>query len=370
SAHLVHPQAHAPAHLNILPAPTNVTCFTFPLTKEFLKLTGQGNWAPWNNTMIMAINALGLYGHIVDPLMPGIIPDPLLEPTYPPPVHIQFTAQELSDFKDWWGHNGQVQHILISHLDTMVLASISQSIPSMGQHQSSRDMSTTSPQGLTLQDYIAMWHSSSAQLLATGYPLPPCQLLQLFVNGLPNNAMVFVPLWNEVFVWLNNSDDNSLPSLEDIMENVCIVADSAQWTNRPSPPHQRSQLPAMSATSTTTTTSSSTTPNAGTQCPTCTTCGGAHSTTTCFQPGGAMEGHRNEVLANCHTQIQANLAKIEEDLLEDNIPDPEENVTDLTVTQPIAALSLARPSSAESIEFSSYALSPLHIGLATLNWSL
>ncbi|PPQ89317.1 hypothetical protein CVT25_000121 [Psilocybe cyanescens] len=197
----------------------------------------------------MAINALGLYGHITDPLIPGAIPDPLLKPTYPLSVCLQFTPQELSNFKEWWGSDGQVQHILTSCLDMMVLASIPQTIPNTGQRQSSCDIyawlcilysagdyhsamniemklhnlecrSMTSPQGLPLQDYIATWRSSTTQMLAAGYPLPPHQLLQLFVNGLPNNVLAFIPLQNEVLVRLNNSDDNSLPTLEDVMENV------------------------------------------------------------------------------------------------------------------------------------------------------
>jgi len=203
--------------------------------------------------------------------------------------------------------------------------------------------------GLSVQDFISTYRLYTNKMSSASYPMPPCQLLQLFTDGLPSNA-TFSNLCQSTYISLDEPDDLRLPTMEDTYTCARIIDDTSQClrlcctdtkAHQPNPP---STMTASTEQKTK---------------PVCGNCGGVHLTKNCFQAGGAMEGKRDEVLASRALRpSQAHVAVAD---VGDTGPGPDADsnyfeVTDLTSIN-LVAMSITRPLSAESINYSSYAMS-------------
>ena len=202
-----------------------------------------------------------------------------------------------------------------------------------------------------VQEYVTAYRLYTNKMSSAGYPMPPHQLLQIFADGLPNNA-IFANLRQSIYISLNEPDDLLLTPMEDIYSCTKIIDDTSQRlrlsrrTNmKPRQPNQSSatSLPVDQKSSK----------------PVCGNCGGVHLTKNCFQAGGAMEGKHDEVLAMKSLKTpQAHVAVADDVYTGSGMDNNEFEITDLTTTR-LAAMCITRPISAESISYSSYAMSTI-----------
>lgn len=75
--------------------------------------------------------------------------------------------------------------------------------------------------GVKVSDYVATWRTAYNQIEA-GYLPGECQLLAMFVNGLPMNSILFVTLYDNV---LNNSVE--LPDIQHIFDHALCIKEHA-----------------------------------------------------------------------------------------------------------------------------------------------
>ena len=198
------------------------------------------------------------------------------------------------------------------------------------------------------------------QMEAAGFLLGPCQLLSIFTDGLPHNTVAFINLYDNIISWLNKPNEQLLPSnflfdhtvnIENNIQCNCIMKPD---THCPVPGTMPTASPVQPTQPISPTTPLTVTSNThGTRLSTCCSncsCDG-HMDLTCFQPGGTMEGRRDEYLATRIPKPIAHITEVEESQL-----DSEEGiiVEETTLTTEFAAMSL---STTNDISFSTYALS-------------
>lgn len=261
-------------------------------------------------------------------------------------------SSNLSLIGGQWSRDGIASHVLTSRLSSSVLGSLPIANERMGQHRSARTVYFTlrhqygagdyssvmiieahlrqlrclpSRGGVRVGDFINTWHVSVNQMEAAGFLPGPQQLLSIFADGLPNNTVAFINLYDSIISSLNEPDESSLPTIYYLFERATIIENNVQRLCILNPNPRRSQP---------TTTSSSSpsvqpvppategTPATASQVPcsvrpatrpNCSNCGqDGHTFPTCFQPGGAMEGRREEYLASRVPKPIAHIAEVEE----------------------------------------------------------
>ena len=211
--------------------------------------------------------------------------------------------------------------------------------------------------GVRLTDFITTWRTSLNQMDAAGYPPSPLQILTIFADGLPQHSVAFVNLYDYIILSLNEPNEQMLPNIHQLFNRAINLDNNLQRTRLLNPRCLPLSAPAASSSSTPTLVPpapSNSLPSAtGTRSNRrCSNCGReGHTDDTCFQPGGAMEGRREEYLASCPPRV-AHIAEVEENQL-----DIDEGTTvfeDTTLTTEFAALSLT---TSNEISFSTYAYS-------------
>ena len=390
------PHYHPPFPLNI-PNHTNAQVSlvnsSLPSTKDVPLLTGKHDWGPWHSSVRTLIINANLLGHIADDPLPGALFDPGLWPTYPPSIHRWSTQNELRSFAEWWSRDGLASHILTSRLSSSVLGSLPVANERMGLRRSARavylnlrhhygagDYSAVmviearlrqlrclpSRGGVRVADFITTWRSSINQMEAAGFLPGLRHLLSMFADGLPNSTVAYINLIDHIISSLNEPHEQSLPSLQQLFDRTIHIENNIQRTRILQPSTRRTQpvVPSTSAPNQSLSTANTPAIPAGTQntlparsgAPLhCSNCGrDGHTDRTCFQPGGAMEGRREEYLASRVPKPIAHIAEVLEN--EDNQIDVEEGtvvVEDNTLHNEFAAMSLSAPN---DIHFSTYAL--------------
>jgi hypothetical protein len=351
---------------------------TLPSTKDIPKLTGKNDWGSWNTAVTNLIVNQLVFGHISDDLDPGARYDPDLLPSLPPVIHPNSSAADREEFTHWWSMDGLASHILCSTIDTAILNSLPMPNVRLGERRTARSvyaflrqhygsgdynsvanietklraLSCGNGTGfVSVHDYISTYRLYTNEMSSAGYPMPPRQLLQLFADGLPNNV-VFSNIRQYIYISLDETDDHHLPTMEHIYARTRIIDDTSARLRlrRTDAKPRQSNPPQPSATTTELKTK-----------PTCGNCGGVHLTKNCFQAGGAMEGKRDEVLASRpprSSQAHVAVAEIGDTGTVPGADDDDYEVTDLTSIK-LAAMSITRPISAESIAYSSYAMSTI-----------
>jgi hypothetical protein len=378
----VHQNHHIQNHFPSLPFqaphfPSSKKPPTLPSTKDIPKLATKGDWGTWNTAITTLITNQQVFGHISDGLAPGARYDPTFVPSFPPAIYPHSSQADVDDFTHWWSMDGIASHVLCSTIEASILNSLPIPNVRLGERRTARDIYTflrhhygcgdynsvanielklrslscgVGTGYVTVQEYITAYRLYTNEMDSAGYPMPPRQLLQLFADGLPNNA-VFANLRQSIYISLNEPDDMRLVPMEDIYGRARVIDDITHRLRLSRRTDAKPRLPNLPSTVPP--------PIEQKPKPVCGNCGGVHLTKNCFQAGGAMEGKRDEVLAAKALRVPQAHAAVAE--ITDTSPDLDNNdfeITDLTSTK-LAAMCITRPLSAESISYSSYAMSTI-----------
>ena len=375
---------------------------SLPSTKDVPLLTGKHDWGPWHLAVRTLILNANLLGHIADDPLPGAIFDPGLWPTYPPSVTQRSSHAEIQSFNDWWSRDGIASHILTSRLSTSVLGSLPIANDRMGHRRSARAVYFTlrhqygagdysavmiieaklrqlrclpARGGVRVSEFITTWRISFNQMEAAGFLPGIRQLLAIFADGLPNNTVAFVNLHDSIISSLNEPYEHSLPNLHYLFDRATHIDNNIQRNRILHPNTRRIQTTSSHMSSTQPLAPAPIGPSLATpqavrssqtgttsQCSNCHRDGNTlhcsnchrdgHTDRTCFQPGGAMEGRREEYLANRVPKPIAHIAEVEEN--QTDIEESTSNAEEDTLNNEFAAMSLGVNN---NIHFSTYALS-------------
>jgi hypothetical protein len=165
--------------------------------------------------------------------------------------------------------------------------------------------------GVRVTDYVATWRIAYNQMEAARHLPSEQQLLTMFVNGLLTNSVSFITLYDNVLNSLNN--DTELPNIQHLFDHTIYIENNQLQTCLLNPNSHPSSNSALTPIPLIPNKINATMPTQGTNTMlNCGNYGRRHPTDKCFQPGGAMEGKRDKVLANKLTQPQAHLAEIDE----------------------------------------------------------
>ena len=213
---------------------------SLPSSKDVPLLTGKHDWGPWHSAVRTLILNANLLGHIADDPLPGAAFDPGLWPTYPPTVHQRSSHADLQTFTDWWSRDGIASHILTSRLSSSVLGSLPIANERMGHRRSARAVYHTlrhqygagyystvmvveaklrqlrclpARGGVRVSNFITMWRISINQMEAAGFLPGTRQLLAIFADGLPNNTVAFINLYDSIHTSLNEPYEQALPNI-------------------------------------------------------------------------------------------------------------------------------------------------------------
>ena len=203
------PSSHSSPTLLKLPLPS---------TKDIPLLTGKHDWGLWYSAVSSLILCSNLLSHIADDLLPGAAYDPDLWPTYPPVIQPDSSPDECMEFSNWWTQDGVVTHILTSRLSPAVLSSLPVANLRLAQRRSAREIYRTlrtnygagdysavmiieaklrqlrclpTCGGVQVSDFVATWRTGYNQMEAAGHLPSERQLLAMFVDGLPTNAVSY-----------------------------------------------------------------------------------------------------------------------------------------------------------------------------------
>ena len=197
----------------------------------------------------MILNA-NLLGHIADDPLPGAIFDPGLWPTYPPVVHQRSSHAQLQSFTEWWSCDGLDSHILTSCLSSSILGSLPIANERMGHRWSARtvyinlrhqygagDYSAVilieahlrqlrclpTRGGVRVPEFVTTWRISINQMEAAGFLPGTCQLLAIFADGLPNNTVAFINLYDLIILSLNEPNEQLLPNIHSLFDQTIHI---------------------------------------------------------------------------------------------------------------------------------------------------
>jgi len=281
---------------------------TLPSTKDVPKLAWKSDWGTWNMAITTLITNQQVFGHISDGLAPGARYDPTFIPSFPPDVYPHSPPNDMDEFTCWWSMDGIASHILCSTIDASILNCLPVPNARLGEHRTARDVYTflrqhygsgdynsvvnikfklcalscgTGPGQVTVQEYITAYRLYTNEMGSAGYPMPPHQLLQLFADGLPNNA-AFANLCQSIYISLDEPDDMRLTPIEEIYGRTKVIDDTSQRLRLSRRIDTKPRQPNLSPTISP--------PVERKPKPICGNCGGVHLTKDCFQAGGAMEG--------------------------------------------------------------------------------
>ena len=301
---------------------------TLPTVSHIPVLTSKNDFFPWDEGVQALIRANGLIGHILDPAAYVDPSRPDLIPTPSPILSMSASPQEIEASNRWWADDNIVQHILLSRLGSTPRGLLPSSTVSnrtalsiyqtLTQYYGTCNFAdctellnslhnSTCTAG-RVPDFVSRWRVGLSKLQSArfGFNIKIC--ISLFVRGLPP-----VPAFNSLradlprrIAAITRDDDYGafIGLTETVLELDTIFRPSAhlQPTRPPRiPPSLSSTAPAPPLP----------TPSSADPPPlprgkdlSCGNCksrglrGTGHTDGTCFQPGGGMEGHREEYMAN------------------------------------------------------------------------
>jgi hypothetical protein len=328
-----------------VPAPPTDTSLLTPPSKSLPVITSihilnsKSDFYAWDEGVCTLLRLLGIHGHIVDPSLPVNLLNPSLSPALPPCLSQPPTPAELKALTRWQDNDNVAQYVIVGRLGGLAR----QLLPSayMGT-RTAYTMYTTLTRYFGLrnfgdcdelansllrfrcdsnrvQDYVAHWRSGVARLCSAKYPFSTRVFINAFVKSLPNTITfatlrAFLPdrlaSWNDSDVGSFITITNEVMDLEVAFRNSNPPAHPRSGP-RPSPlatqmlappplPHlQPPPVPTASTSSVPAT--QSRVPRQSLSCNNCKDRGlrfTGHTDGTCFQPGGGMEGRREEYMSN------------------------------------------------------------------------
>ena len=326
------PQTHSLyQHLPLPPSAVSTlisSSKTLPTVTHISVLNSKNDFFLWDDGVQALIRANGLIGHILDPSAYVDPSRPDLAPTPLPVLSMSSTPPEIEASNRWWAEDNIVQHILISRLGptprgllpssstaTRTALSIYQILTKQYGTCNFADCTellhslhnSTCVPG-RVPDFVSKWRVGLSKLQSArfGFNIKIC--ITLFVRGLPP-----VPAFNTLRADLSRRiaaivEDNDYAAFVNLTETVLELdtifrsSSQSQTTRLPRPPPASvSSLPAVPTTSPVASDPPSHVSKKDQSCGNCKSRGLrgiGHTDGTCFQPGGGMEGRRDEYMAN------------------------------------------------------------------------
>jgi hypothetical protein len=296
-----------------------------PTVSHIPLLTSKSDFSAWDEGVNALIRANGLIGQILDPstpfdmVCPDHIPSPLpVLPPYP-------SALEITALNHWWDKDNIVQHILISRLGAIprgllpppnIMTRTGLSIYRLlleyygTCNYADCTLLLNSLQNSTcttgrVQEFVSKWRTGISRLQSAKFIFNIKICVGLFVRGLPS-----VPAFNSIRADLperiaaipHEQDYGAFIALTEKVLQLDTIFRSALPSHVPR--QHREPIPSLS-TQPSLAVPSSNVPESTSRTPkTCNNCKSrglrcvGHTDATCFQPGGGMEGRREEYLNN------------------------------------------------------------------------
>lgn len=333
----VYVQVPSPA-ADVSPLPSSPR--SLPVITTIHSLNSKSDFFAWDEGVCTLLRLLGVHGHILDPTLPVDPSRPDLSPAIPPILSQPPTPPELKALSRWQDNDNVAQYVIIGRLGGLAR----QLLPSayMG-NRTAFTMYTTITRYFGLrnfgdcdelatsllqsrcdpgrvQDYVARWRAGVTRLCSAKYPFSVRVFINAFVKSLPATITfatlrAFLPdrlaSWNDVDIGPFITITNEVMDLEVAFRSSSSSASgssrsgprtSSLSTQMLAPPPPLPSAPPQS------TVPSSTVPTAPSRAPkpalTCSNCKErglrytGHVDGTCFQPGGGMEGRREEYMSN------------------------------------------------------------------------
>jgi len=314
---------------------------TLPTVTHIPILSGRADFGAWNDGVRTLILHLGYLGHIAERPSPGITPLPDRVPTYPPILSQYPSTPELSASRTWWEHDYVTSHVLLSRLSSVVRSLLPYDDNDPVSPRTSRliyetlqdayglrgyasgsalysDLRTLTC-GSRVQEFVTRWRSGISQLRSARYPLVLREVIELFLERLPN-SVPFQVLRHKVMERIDQIRDDDVAEFIRIT-NEALDIDTLYRRARPTaPPVTRPPPRATPAPHLPTPTghAAGVPPVATTPRPKSTlvcsnvNCGATgHSIDTCFKVGGGLEGQRDLYMAK-RTSARAHLAQLDD----------------------------------------------------------
>ena len=344
--HIPYQYQNPPVQYVYLPMPSSETSSIPPSSKSLPVITSihslnsKSDFYAWDEGVCTLLRLLGILGHVLDPTLPVNPLRPDQSPALPPVLSQPPTPSELKALSRWQDNDNVAQYVLIGRLGGLAR----QLLPSayMGT-RTAFTMYTTLTRYFGLrnfgdcdelatsllqsrcdptrvQDYVARWRAGVTRLCSAKYLFSVRVFINAFVKSLPNSITfatlrAFLP--DRLASW-NDSDVGPFIAITDEVMDLEVAfrnSHPSSHTSRPGPrpPSLASQLlapppPLPNTLSSSTASSSVTTPAALPRVPKppliCDNCKQrglrhtGHTSGTCFQTGGGMEGRREEYMSN------------------------------------------------------------------------
>jgi hypothetical protein len=310
-------------------------------------LTSKHDFFPWEEGVNSLIRANGLLGHLLDPSAPVDPCRPDLAPSPAPILSLSSSPREIENSNRWWADDNVAQHIIFSRLGTVPRGLLPTSNLStrtalsiyqlLRQYYGTSNFADCTELLSSLhnstcvtgrvQEFVSKWRTGLSKLQSANFAFNVKICISLFVRGLPS-----IPAFNSlradlprrIAVIPHDQDYGAFITMtEAVLELDTIFRPTAQSqsTRQPRPP---SNTPASTAavSSSVVLDPSTRIPKKELSCGNCKSRGLrniGHTDGTCFQPGGGMEGRREEYMSN-KGRIHAMLAECLENAL--LLPDP------------------------------------------------
>ena len=299
-----------------------------PTVTHIPVLTSKNDFFPWDEGVHALIRANGLVGHILDPSAYVDPSRPDLAPSPVPVLTMSSSPLEIDASNRWWAEDNIVQHILLSRLGSTPRGLLPSSnvtnrtalsiYQTLTQYYGTCNFADCADLLSSLQnsvcvagrvsDYVSRWRVGISKLQSARFLFGIKLCINAFVRGLPP-VPAFTVLRSELprrLEDITRDDDYGafIQITESVLEMDTVFRSFPHSQSRSSRPPQSSvPLPPAAAVSITPTSlpEPSRVPKKDQTCSNCRSRGlrgVGHIDSTCFQPGGGMEGRREEYMAN------------------------------------------------------------------------
>ena len=300
---------------------------TLPTVTHIPVLTSKLDFFPWDEGVHALIRANGLIGHILDPSAFVDPTRPDLAPSPAPVLSMTSSPRDIEASNRWWAEDNIVQHILVSRLGAVprgllpssntisrtalsIYRTLTQYFGTCSFADCTELLNSLHNSVCTagrVPDFVSKWRIGLAKLQSARFVFSVKICISLFVRGLPP-----VPAFNSLRADLPRRiaaiiQDDDYGAFIDVTETVLELDTIFRPTplSQPARPARPPPVPIPPAP-----TLSSAPPPAvdssrvskkDLSCGNCKSRGlrsTGHTDGTCFQPGGGMEGRREEYMAN------------------------------------------------------------------------